>query len=188
MTTSQDSPRTLTLNTPQLSSKPGLPRLIGVPFTRAIARLAKGEFRVPNSFKRLRVLVVDDDCVIANTLTQILRLSGYEAETVNSGEEAVITAARRRPDVLISDVFMGGITGIEAAIRILEIVPECLVILISGQANTANHLDGARRGGHEFQILSKPVHPKVLLEHIAAFATKRTSSKMQRSVQADACC
>jgi DNA-binding NtrC family response regulator len=185
MTTSQDSRHTLLLNTPQLSSKPGLPRLIGVPFTRAIARLAKGEFRVPNSFERLRVLVADDDCVIANTLTQILRLSGYEAETVNSGEEAVAVAAKRRPDVLISDVVMGGITGIESAIRILEMVPGCLVILISGQAN---QLDSVRRMGHEFEILSKPVHPKVLLEQIAAFALKRTSAEMHRGVQADACC
>jgi CheY-like chemotaxis protein len=168
-----------------LSSKPGLPRRIGAPFTRAIARLAKGGSCVPDSFERLRVLVADDDCVIANTLTQILRLSGYEAETVNSGEEAVASAAKHRPDVLISDVVMGGISGIESAIRILEIVPECLVILISGQAN---QLDSTRRMGHEFEILSKPIHPKVLLEYIAAFATERTSAKMRRGVQADACC
>lgn len=143
---------------------------------------------MPDTLGRLRVLVADDDCVIANTLTQILRLSGYEAEAVNSGEEAVTIAARRRPDVLISDVFMGGITGIEAAIRILEIVPECLVILISGQANTAHQLDDARHVGHGFQILSKPVHPNVLLEHVSAFATKRTSAEMSSGVQADACC
>jgi CheY-like chemotaxis protein len=138
------------------------------------------------SFGRLRVLVADDDRVIANTLTQILRLSGYETETVSSGEEAVAAAARHNPDVLISDVVMGGVTGIEAAARILEIVPACLVILISGQANTADHLAGARRLGHEFQIFPKPVHPRVLLEHIAAFATDRASAEMQRSLQASA--
>jgi CheY-like chemotaxis protein len=140
---------------------------------------------MPDICRRLRILVADDDCVIASTLTQILRLSGYEAETVSSGEEAVAAAAKHKPDVLISDVVMGGITGIESAIRILEIVPECLVILISGQAN---QLDGVRRIGHEFEILSKPVHPKVLLEHIAAFATKRASAELPRGVRADACC
>src|ERR1700733_4394611 len=90
---------------------------------------------MPDICQRLRILVADDDCVIASTLTQILRLSGYEAETVSSGEEAIAVAAKHKPDVLISDVVMGGITGIESAIRILEIVPECLVILISGQAS-----------------------------------------------------
>jgi FixJ family two-component response regulator len=60
------------------------------------------------------------------------------------------------------------------------------VILISGHANTAHHLDGARRKKHDFEILSKPVHPKVLLEQIAAFAMERTLAQMQRSLQADA--
>jgi CheY-like chemotaxis protein len=138
------------------------------------------------TFGRLRVLVADDDRVIANTLTQILRLSGYETETVSSGEEAVAAAARRSPDVLISDVVMGGITGIEAAARILEIVPLCRVILISGQANTADHLAGARHLGHEFQILPKPFDPSILLEHIAAFATDRVSTEMQPNLQASA--
>ena len=98
-----------------------------------------------------RVLVADDDRVIAKTMSQILRLSGYEADMVCSGEEAVIVAAKTRPDVFISDVLMGGITGIEAAIRILKILPACRVILISGHANTAHQLDGARRKRHEFE-------------------------------------
>lgn len=135
---------------------------------------------------RLRVLVADDDRVIASTLAQILRLSGYETETASSGEEAVAAAARCGPDVLISDVVMGGITGIEAAARILEIVPACLVILISGQANTANHLTGARPSEHEFEILPKPLDPRILLEHIAALAKDRASAEMQRSLQAGA--
>lgn len=143
---------------------------------------------MPDFHRRLRILVADDDCVIASTLTQILRLSGYEVETVSSGEQAVAAAAQHKPDVLISDVVMDGITGIEAAVRILEIAPECLVILISGQANTANQLGGAHHLGHELEILPKPVHPKVLLELIAAFAIERTAAGMHRGVQADACC
>ena len=138
------------------------------------------------TFGGLRVLVADDDCVIANTLSQILRLSGYQAETVRSGEEAITAALKRRPDVLISDVVMGGISGIEAAVRILEIVPSCLVILVSGQANVADQLTGARRLGHEFEILSKPVHPRVLLEHIAAFATERSLTSARGCLQASA--
>jgi CheY-like chemotaxis protein len=129
-----------------------------------------------------RVLVADDDRVIAGTLSQILRLTGYETEMVWSGEEAVAAAAKSRPDVFISDVLMGGITGIEAAIRILEFVPSCRVILISGHANTADHLDRVRRKSHAFEILTKPVHPRVLLEYIAAFAAER--ALMHRNRQA----
>jgi CheY-like chemotaxis protein len=127
------------------------------------------------TLSRLRVLVADDDRVIANTLSQILRMSGYETETVNSGEDAVAAAAIRCPDVLISDVVMGGISGIEAAARILEMIPACLVILISGQASTANFFANARHAGPEFEILLKPVHPGVLLERIAILANGRRS-------------
>ncbi|HMG84745.1 MAG TPA: response regulator [Terracidiphilus sp.] len=137
---------------------------------------------------RFRVLIADDDCVIANTLSQILRLNGYETETVSSGEEAVATAAKRKPDILITDVVMGGITGIEAAIRILEFIPACLVILISGQANTADHLPGAWRKGHQLEILPKPVHPKVLLERIAAFAAEQALAKAQCDLSAATRC
>ena len=115
-----------------------------------------------------RVLVADDDRVIAKTMSQILRLSGYET------------------DMVCSDVLMGGITGIEAAIRILKIVPACRVILISGHANTAHQLDAARRKSHEFEILTKPVHPKMLLERIAAFATECTLAQTQRNLQPSA--
>ena len=132
-----------------------------------------------------RVLVADDDRVIAKTMSQILRLSGYETDMVCSGEEAVIVAAKTRPDVLLSDVLMGGITGIEAAIRILKILPACRVILISGHANTAHQLDGARRKRHEFEILTKPVHPKIFLERIAAFAMERIAAQVQPNLQAD---
>jgi CheY-like chemotaxis protein len=130
-----------------------------------------------------RILVADDDRVIAKTMSQILRLSGYDVDVVCSGEEAVIVAAKTGPDVFISDVLMGGITGIEAAIRILEIVPACRVILISGHANTAHHLDCARHKKHDFEILTKPVHPKALLAQVAAFAMERTLAQMQRDIQ-----
>ena len=137
---------------------------------------------------KFRILVADDDSVIASTLSQILRLSGYETETVNSGEEAVSMAAKRKPDILITDVVMGGITGIEAAIRILEFIPACLIILISGQANTSDHLASACRDGHQLEILPKPVHPRVLLERIAAFTAQRGLAKMPRNLPAAAGC
>ena len=143
---------------------------------------------MPDIYGRLRILVADDDWVIASTLAQILCLAGHDAETVSSGEEAIAAATRNKPDVLISDVVMSGITGIEAAINILEFVPECLVILFSGQANTANQLDSAHRLGYEFEILTKPVHPKVLLDLVADFALERTARDIHRGVRADACC
>jgi len=110
-----------------------------------------------------RVLVVDDERIIADTLALILKRSGFDAAAVYSGEHAVETAQTMHPDAIISDVIMGGMTGIEAAIRITKIVPQCKVILFSGQAATADLLQRAKAAGHDFEILAKPVHPSILL-------------------------
>ena len=114
-----------------------------------------------------RVLVLDDEQVIANTLVLILNRSGFEARAVYTAEAAIQTARELSPDVLISDVIMDGVTGIDAAIRISEMVPHCRVILFSGQAVTADLLERAEARGHRFELLIKPVHPRALLERLS---------------------
>lgn len=115
------------------------------------------------------VLVVDDERVIADTLALILERSGFEAMPLYSGEKAVETVEILKPDALISDVVMGGMTGIETAIRVCELIPDCRVVLFSGQASTADLLASARRKGHSFEILAKPVRPEVILSVLNSF-------------------
>lgn len=115
----------------------------------------------------LKVLIADDERVIANTLTLILNTSGYEAKAVYSGEKALELASEMSPDVLICDVILGGISGIDVAIHIAESLPSCRVILFSGQAATADLLERAEADGYRFEILAKPIHPKVLLDYLA---------------------
>ncbi len=117
---------------------------------------------------KARILVADDETTIANTLARILNASGFEAEAVYSGENAVEAAKALPPDILITDVVMPGINGIEAAIHIRSFAPSCRIILFSGQASTADLLERAEAKGHHFEILTKPVHPQVLLDHLAA--------------------
>ena len=110
-----------------------------------------------------RVLVADDEQVIANTLAIILNQAGFEAKAVYSGENAVEVLEDFQPNMLISDVIMTGMTGIEAAIKVRAKLPNCKILLFSGQAATADLLEKARAQGHEFEILAKPVHPTDLL-------------------------
>jgi CheY-like chemotaxis protein len=110
-----------------------------------------------------RVLVADDEQVIANTLAIILNQAGFEARAVYSGEKAIESLDTFEPDMLISDVIMTGMTGIEAAIATRAKRPKCKILLFSGQAATADLLEKARTQGHEFEILAKPVHPTDLL-------------------------
>ena len=113
--------------------------------------------------KRPRVMVVDDEQVIADTLAKILDLNGYDASAVYTGTAAVESARSLRPDLVISDVIMPDMNGIEAAISIRGFLPTCKILLFSGQAATADLLENARAQGHEFEILAKPVHPSDLL-------------------------
>jgi CheY-like chemotaxis protein len=110
-----------------------------------------------------KVLVADDEQVIANTLAIILNQAGFEARAVFSGEDAVKLLDTFQPDMLISDVIMSEMTGIEAAIITRAKLPNCKILLFSGQAATADLLEKAREQGHEFEILAKPVHPTDLL-------------------------
>jgi DNA-binding response OmpR family regulator len=75
-----------------------------------------------------KVLVADDERMIANTLAIILNQSGFEATAAYTGEEVVQAAKTLRPDALVSDVVMPGLNGIDAAdaaIELRKILPTC---------------------------------------------------------------
>ena len=123
---------------------------------------------MPKEPTQPRVFVVDDETVIATTLATILRYQGLDASSYDSPVEALKAARKDAPDLLISDVMMPEVSGIELALQIRESCPDCKVILFSGQAATANLLEKARADGHDFELLSKPVHPSDLLAKIRA--------------------
>lgn len=118
---------------------------------------------MPENQIKPKILVVDDERVIADTLAMILNQSGFEALAVYSGEKAVEQASAFAPDMLITDVIMADLNGIDAAIRIRALLPKIKILLFSGQAATADLLEKARSQGYEFEILAKPVHPHDLL-------------------------
>ena len=121
---------------------------------------------MPDNHSKPKVLVADDERVIADTLAMILNQSGFDAQAVYSGERALELVPTFMPDMLISDVIMGGLNGIDAAIRVRALVPGIKILLFSGQAATADLLEKARAKGYEFEILAKPVHPQDLLNKL----------------------
>ena len=128
--------------------------------------LSRVKGRLPERTAKPKVLVADDEPVIAETLAMILNQSGFEARAVYSGERALELADAFRPDMLISDVIMAGLNGIDAAIRLQTFLPGIKILLFSGQAATADLLEKARARGYEFEILAKPVRPQDLLRKL----------------------
>jgi CheY-like chemotaxis protein len=110
-----------------------------------------------------KVIVADDEETIATTLTIILNQAGFEARAVFSGEQVIELLDSFQPEMLIADVVMPGMTGIEVAIAVRSKLPDCKILLFSGQAATVDLLEQAKTNGHEFEIVAKPIHPSDLL-------------------------
>jgi DNA-binding NtrC family response regulator len=110
-----------------------------------------------------RVFVVDDEPIIAKTLAMILTNAGFEAIAFDDPLKALEAANSAAPNLLITDVVMPQMSGIELAIHFRQSYPECKVLLFSGQASTADMLEEAHSKGHDFDILAKPIHPADLL-------------------------
>lgn len=111
-----------------------------------------------------KVLVIDDEALIADTLTKILTLHGFEATPLYSGESALEWIENVRPDIVLSDIMMHEVDGVQAAVRIRELHPECRVILFS--ASALSFADRRKISSLGFEYLERPLHPKVLLSHV----------------------
>lgn len=113
------------------------------------------------------VLVVDDEKVIADTLSIILSRNGFLVQTAYDAASALELSETIPPDLLLSDVMMGpGMDGTQLAMQVIRKYPDCRVILFSGQAATQNLLEKASGLGHQFTVLAKPLHPAELLARI----------------------
>jgi CheY-like chemotaxis protein len=116
---------------------------------------------------RPKVLVVDDEISIADTVTKILSLSGYAAVAAYDADEALERALLDPPQLLITDVMLPGMNGIELAITVKKIYPDCRILLFSGQTSTHDLMASAQDEGHSFTLLNKPVLPLDLLAIVA---------------------
>jgi DNA-binding response OmpR family regulator len=116
-----------------------------------------------------RVFVVDDEPAIRETLAAILYNEGYEAIPFAGGPTALSAAAEESPDLLISDVMMPDMSGVDLAIHFENHYPECKVLLFSSAAATADLLASARLRGYDFELFAKPFELVKLLERLRAF-------------------
>ena len=122
---------------------------------------------MPNLEGERRILIVEDEPVVADTLRQILSSNDYDTRVAYSAETALTSSSRWIPDLAILDVMLPKMNGIDLAMALKERYPDCRILLISGQPSVENLLREARDKGHDFEILAKPVHPTEILDTIA---------------------
>jgi YesN/AraC family two-component response regulator len=114
------------------------------------------------------VLVVDDEPLIADTLAAILNKSGFCATVAYNGDEALAIANLIMPQFLITDILMPGMNGIDLALNMKDLNPDCKTVLFSGHAHHDQLDTDPRCAVHKFSLLAKPIHPDLLLAHIAS--------------------
>jgi two-component system alkaline phosphatase synthesis response regulator PhoP len=114
-----------------------------------------------------RVLLIDDEPSVVDTLAQILAAGGYEVQVEYSGDAGVERATIFRPDIVISDVIMPTTNGVDAAIDIQRRLPNCRILLLSAAPDYARHMLKSRRHPG-FEVMAKPISPRCLLSRLSA--------------------
>lgn len=114
------------------------------------------------------ILVVDDEHPLADTLKAILERAGYSSTASYSAAEGLDVLAKLRPDLIISDVMMPGMNGVDFALQASHLYPGIKILLISGHAGTQDLLEAARLEGPSIELLAKPVRPEELLSRVTA--------------------
>jgi DNA-binding NtrC family response regulator len=123
-----------------------------------------------------RILIVDDEPRIADTLALIFQHAGYLASAAYSGESAWTCMANHPPSLVITDVVMPGLDGVELAKRIRSSYPDCQILLFSGNADTQTILNSAEQQGYAFEIMAKPMSPPQILAKVASLLEPRYPS------------
>ena len=120
---------------------------------------------------KARVLLVDDEREFAATLTERLSLRGYEASAAFTAEEAIAAVAASAPDVVLLDLNLPGVRGVELLMTLRQLLPHGEIILLSGHLDLAEKIEGVRIDA--FGLLLKPVEMAELTAKIDAAQAKR---------------
>lgn len=110
------------------------------------------------------ILLVDDEVEFISTLAERLDLRGIPARVVYDGESALKAVAEDAPQVMVLDVMMPGIKGIDVLQRVKETHPGVQVILLTGQGKTRDGIEGMRYGA--FAYMMKPLDLEELIATI----------------------
>lgn len=115
---------------------------------------------------KTRVLIVEDDASMTRYLSTYLARHNFDVQSVDSGEEAIRTFRVHDPELVLMDVALGGMSGLETLERIKEIKPEVSVIMISGQNDPELIFRTSKLGADDY--IGKPFSPKELVARMKA--------------------
>lgn len=116
-----------------------------------------------------RVLIVDDEPGIRETLAITLRASGYDIDTASDGEEALIRAAARPPDIVVLDLGLPDLDGVQVIVR-LRLTAQAPILVLSGRTGSADKVDALDAGADDY--VTKPFGMDELLARLRAMSRR----------------
>jgi DNA-binding response OmpR family regulator len=116
--------------------------------------------------ERGSVLVVDDEPTIAEVVSRYLERAGYRTEVAHDGAEALAHAARGRPDLVVLDLMLPGLDGLEVMRRLREDPAPPGVILLTAKGDESDRVIGLRQGADDYVV--KPFSPAELVARVDA--------------------
>lgn len=132
-----------------------------------LVEVPRGDLRHSEGRGRGVVLVVHDEAVVADCMATLLRRAGFDARMAYDGTSALEMALTVTPELLVSDVGIWGIDGVQLAMAVVNAMPACKVLLFSS-SETHENVESARAEGYDFPSLAKPVHPASVMKQVLA--------------------
>jgi CheY-like chemotaxis protein len=133
---------------------------------KRVVSINEGSAKSAQDQQAPKVLVVDDETLIADTVVTILKRSGFRAYAAYDGQRALEIAKKVKPDFVLADVLMPSMNGVEVAIALREMKLNAKIFLFSGQAGISGILADAEKRGYEFDLIPKPIHPDKLVQFL----------------------
>ena len=107
------------------------------------------ELQAPDK-ETIRILVVDDERTLRESCASILSGEGYEVSVCGRGDEALQLIRRLTPDIMLLDLFLPDVTGMELLQEAVRLHPSCLVIVMTGKASVESSIDVLRAGAWSY--------------------------------------
>ncbi len=129
---------------------------------------------------KTKILVVEDEESIRRFITLNLSAVGYEVGEADTGEKALAMSSSFRPDVMVLDLMLPGISGFEVCRRVREMRPETFIIMLTAKSQDTDKIFGLELGADDYLI--KPFNPLELIARIKALLRRRTILQVENNV------
>jgi len=127
-----------------------------------------------------KILVVDDEEAMRRSLADILRLEGYQVQALSNGISAIETLRQETFDLLLLDLKMPGMDGMDVLRNVTKIAPDTLVILLTAHGSLESAIEALRRDAYDY--LLKPASPAQILKSVSGALAKRIETQQKRKI------